>query len=593
MHALKSALSWRPAPLIPPILLATALCLWAVDVLNWDEWLIWTDVLDKLSAGTLGLPDIILQNNEQRSAIVRVAGLAFFPAFRLARWPELALIFLMAGGCVLLAWRLLLLQGWDRSDRRPLALFSALGFSLMQWETFSVGINTSVILPSLTIWAGVWLGAGGARLTTGRLALMALVGLPASFSFANGLFYWPCLAPLIALRISGERNGGDSRRRPAVSTTLWLAFGALVWLGYFHGYVKPAHHPSILLALKTPHLLLGYFLTYLGGALAGDRTLQPLALLAGAFALAALGALKLGVWHSRGKDTGATLRLLAPWLCVAAFTLLTAGATAVARGGFGLGQAQESRYATFSTPLWMMLCALWFLHGGRLAGGWRRWLARGFALCAALFAVSTLLAALVLHNRAPRLELARQELFRLTQPENLREVFPDPAFVMAHTPLFASLRAGVWRALPAPEAEAMGAPTQGEATLEPRAAVDGRVPGFLLSGSAPQCAGAWLVVRCTMPEGIADEGRDVALGKVEADGTFALFLPENALPAGRRKLIPAALAPDGRTLRPIAPKGGDAGLLLDNPGRAAAHFDLDGHFFVPGLTQKANPATKL
>jgi hypothetical protein len=578
MHGLDKILSSRLAPLIPPIILAFCLRLWAVDTLNWDEWLIWTDTLAKLQAGSLSLADIMLQNNEQRSAIVRLTGLAFFPWLRLARWPELCATFAMAGGCVLLAWRLLLRSGWNGQDRRPLALFSMLGFSLLQWETFTVGINTSVILPALTIWAGACLGAGEGLLGTGRLFLMALVGLPASFSFANGLFYWPCLAPLIALRTAE----GGNRRRAALATGTWLCFGALVWLTYFHGYVKPAHHPSILLAFETPHMLAGYFLTYLGGALAGDRTLQPLALLTGCFVLIALGALMLCLWRTRQKDGGERLRSIAPWLCVAAFSLLTAAATAAARGGFGLGQAQESRYATFSSPLWMVLCAVWFLHGEHLGVGARRWLGRGFALCAALFAVSSLLAALVLHNRAPRLERARQQLYSFTRPEELREIFPDPAFLMAQAPLFVEMRAGAWRFLPAPEAIIQGEPTPGEAGIEPKAEIDGRVPGFLLRGTAPGHAGAWLTVRALHPL----DARAIALGKVEADGSFALFLPESALPEGNTAVFPAVLLADGRTLCAVGPS---EGLVVDNPGRSVERFDLDRNFFVPGLTQRGDP----
>lgn len=573
MNALNKALSWRAAPLLPPLILLSCLGLWAVGVLNWDEWLIWTDVLGKLRAGSLGPADVILQNNEQRSAIVRVLGLAFFPWFRLARWPELASVFLMAAGAVLLAWRLLRLSGWPGNDRRPLALFSLLGFSLLQWETFTVGINTSVVLPALAIWTGVCLAWGGRRLGAGRFLALALAGLPASFSFANGLFYWPCMVPLIALRTAGETG---SRRRAAAAAGLWMLLGALVWLGYFAGYVKPGHHPSILRALESPHMLLGYFATYLGGALAGDRNLQPLALLAGVFALSALAVLVLSAWRTGGEAR----RVLPPWLCVAAFSLLTAAATAAARGGFGLGQAQESRYATFSTPLWMVLCALAFLGWDRLDSRARRWLARGFALAAALFALSTVLACVVLYNRAQRLELAQAELYRQTRPEDLREIFPDPAFVLAQTPLFVSMRAGAWRFLPAPEAIVPGAPVPGEAAVEPRAAMDGRVPGFVLRGTAPGHAGAWLVVL----SGRVEERREAALGKIEADGSFALFLPENALPAGRPPLTVAVLGADGRTLRPI---GREEGLVVDNPGRTAAAFDLSSHFFVPGLTQRA------
>lgn len=574
MNALQRALRSRAALFAPPLLLAACLCLWAVDVLNWDEWLIWATALEKLRAGGLSLSDIILQNNEQRSAIVRLVGLAFFPLFRLARWPELAATALMAGGCVLLAGRLARLtfpaatdSAPHTPDRRLLLVFSLLGFSLLQWETFSVGINTSVIVPVLGLWTGVCLAWSPQRLSLARLGALFLVGLLPAFSFANALFYWPCLAPLVALR-------ADSRRRAWALTVLWLASGALVWAGYFHGYVKPGHHPSILLALLSPHILAGYFTTYLGGALVGDRNLLPLALFSGAFALVALATLFRAAWRA-GAEARATLP---PWLCVVCFTLLTAAATAAARGGFGLGQAQESRYATFSTPLWMALAALTFLHWQRLSPTARRWLSRGFALCAGFFALSTVLAAVVLFHRAPRLERARLELFRLTEPANLRAVFPDPAFVMANMPLFLELRAGIYRdVLPLADYRP-GARAEGSFRVISWSEVSGRVPGFLLLGEAPGRAGA-KVLACA---GESRAGRIVGLGLTDETGRLELFLPENALPQGPQRIFAAIIDADGRTLHPLDPEDGAA---VQNAERTVARFELDRHFFIPGATQ--------
>ena len=561
------------------MLLTACLCLWAVDVLNWDEWLIWTTTLEKLRAGGLTLSDIILQNNEQRSAIVRIVGLGFFPLFRLARWPELAAIVLMAGGSVLLAGRLAGLTfpattdqtsghtPHSRVDRRLLLVFSLLGFSLLQWETFSVGINTSVIIPVLGLWAGVCLVWSRQRLSLARLGVLFLVGLLPAFSFANALFYWPCLAPLVALR-------AGPRRRAWALTTLWLVSGALVWAGYFHGYVKPGHHPSILRALLSPHILAGYFTTYLGGALVGDRNLLPLALLSGAFALIALATLIRAAWRA-GAEARASLP---PWLCVVSFTLMTAAATAAARGGFGLGQAQESRYATFSTPLWMALAALAFLHWQKLSPTARRWLGRGFALCAGFFALSTVLAAVVLYHRAPRLERARLELFRLTEPANLRVVFPDPAFVIANMPFFLELRAGIYRdVLPLADYRP-GARAEGAFRVISWTEVSGRVPGFLLLGDALGRAGTKVLVRA----GESGAERIVGLGQTDETGHFELFLPENALPKGPQQIFAAVLDTDGRTLHSLGPEDGAA---VQNAGRAVARFELDHHFFIPGATQ--------
>lgn len=592
MNALQRALRSRAAFFAPPLLLAACLLLWAVDVLNWDEWLIWVTVLQKLRAGSLGLSDIILQNNEQRSAIVRLMGLGFFPLFRLARWPELATTALMAGVSVLLAGRLFRLTSLDgtfptrtgptefppvgigttapspvQSAPQPLLIFSLLGFSLLQWETFSVGINTSVIVPVLGLWAGVCLVWGCRRLSLARLTGLFLVGLLPAFSFANALFYWPCIAPLVALR-------AGSRHRARALTVLWLASGALVWTGYFHGYVKPEHHPSILLALLSPHLLAGYFTTYLGGALVGDRNLLPLALFSGAFALIALAALTRVAWRT-GAEARATLP---PWLCVASFTLLTATATAAARCGFGLGQAQESRYATFSTPLWMALAALAFLHWQKLSPTARRWLGRGFVMCAGFFALSTVLAAVVLYHRAPRLERARLELFRLTEPANLRVVFPDPAFVIANMPLFIELRAGIYRdVLPLADYRP-GARAEGAFQVISWTEVSGRVPGFLLLGEALGRAGTKVLVLA----GESGAERIVGLGQTDETGHFELFLPENALPKGPQQLFAAVIDADGRTLHSLGPEDNTA---VQNAGRAVARFELDHHFFIPGATQ--------
>lgn len=553
----------RAALFAPPLVLAACLLLWAAEVLNWDEWLIWADVLGKLRDGSFGPLDLLVQNNEQRSAVVRILGLAFFPLFRLHRAPELAAIFLMAGGCVFLAARLHRQTFGEALDRRAPVLFSLLGFSLVQWETFSVGINTSVVLPVLGLWAGVGLAWGRERLSWPRLACLALLGLLPSFSFANALFYWPCLAPLVALR-------AGPRRRAWAMTGLWLAFGALVWVAYFTDYARPPHHPPLFSALLSPVSLGAYFTAYLGGALAVDRNLLPLALLAGAFALFALVVLIRAAWQ--GGDEAR--RSLPPWLCVVAFTLLTASATSVGRSGLGVGQALASRYATFTSPLWMVLAVLYLQHGQRLAEPLRRWLGRGFLGCLALFLVSSLLAGIVLHDRKPRLERARQELYRLTRPEDLLAVFPDPAFVIAKAPLFLELRAGIYRELPPLAELRQGQPLEGWFAAQPRDLLGGRVHGFLIQGAALGQDGR--------PVLFCAAGRIVGLGRVAAGGGFELFLPESALPAGPQVLQAGILEAAGPTLRALAPA---AGAALVNPGRETTEFDIERNFFAPWMRQ--------
>lgn len=553
----------KAALLGPPLALALGLWLWTVNVFNWDEWIIWYNGLERLRDGSFGLLDLVRQQNEHRNLAARLVGVLFYPFFHLDRNPEYVMLFGMAGVCFLLAARLYRrTAGPDAvSDRRPLLAFSALTFSFLQWETFSFGINASVLMPVFALWMGAALLWLTPRLSPVRLFGLAGVGIIGSFSFANGLFLWPCLAPLVALR-------AGSRQRAYRLTGLWLAIGLATWSLYFTGYIKPPHHPGPIVSLESPLTCLGYFLAYLAGAIVGDRTLLPVAMLAGAFALVLLYQLVRAGW----KEGGQTRENLWPWLAVAGFTLLSAMATAAGRSRISLGQALESRYATFTTPFWLALAALYYLHGHRLPARLRPWFKRGVALCMTLFLMSSVLAAIVLHNRKARLEASRQELYSLAQPQRLRTISPDPAFIVTTMPVFLEQRAGFYSGLPRDTAFREGTPCPGTASLQPADLLDRRVHGFLLTGTAPGQAAQRLVVRLG--------SRVVGLGKVDPDGTWQLFLPENALPKGSVSPTVAILDRDGTTLHPLTPP---PGLHGDNPGRSTTDFRLEHHFFVPGV----------
>ncbi len=540
------------AALAPPLLLALCVWLWAVDVLNWDEWTIWVGVLEKLQAGTLSLADLVVQQNEQRNLAARLFGLLLLPATGLNRLPECLLNIALAGLGLLCAARLYARTAEEHALPAPLLPLSLLSFSLLQWESFSVGINSSVLLPPLGMWAGAALAAGPA-LTWGRLCGMVLVGVIPSFCFVNGLFFWLCLAPVVALRAQEGR---------AAKTAVFLLAGAAAWALYFHGYSAPAHHPSPLAAFTRPLQTLGYFLAYLGGALVGDKNLLPLALLAGAAGLWLLWLAARPALKNRAE-----LVRLAPWLAVAAFSLLSAGATALGRSGFGLGHALESRYASFSTPLWMAVAALHSLR-------WRRnppapWTRKILAACLGLFLLGSVLCAVVLHNRAPLLAEARAELFHLTRPERLEAVFPDPAYVALKLPLLLERRVGPYRELRPLSAYQVAGADAGSFALRPEAGISGRVCGFLATGNVTGPPGQ--LVLLALPERIA------AVGQAEADGSFALFIPDAALPAGSLQLRAFILLPDGRTLAPLAP---GEGLGLVNEPCPPPALNVEKYFHV-------------
>lgn len=549
----------------PPLLLALCIWLWAVDVLNWDEWIIWINLLEKLQGGTLSLADLVAQQNEQRNLAARLFGLLLLPTFGLNRLAECALNIALAGGMFLLVRRLYAQTAQTTSPPAPTLAISLLCFSLLQWETFSVGINSSVLLPPLAMWAGTVL-VSGRVLTWTRLTGAILVGVMPSFSFVNGLFYWLCLTPLIALRAGtwGQR---------LIKTSVFSLAGALAWVAYFHGYTRPPHHPTPFIAFTHPQNLGSYFLAYLGGALVGDKNLLPLAILAGCAALVLLWIylrpLLLHMLHNDWRWSLVELDRLAPWLAVAAFTLLSALATSIGRSSFGLAQALESRYATFSTPFWLVLVSLNALRGHSLTEQERLWTRRILVGCLTLFLLSSVLSAIVLRNRAQKLAEAQAEIFRCTSPQKLEALFPDPAYVVIKLPILLKQRVAMFRDIKPLDAYNLSKQAFGNFEIQPTVGVSGRVCGYLATGEVPSRQPC--LVLLALPERVA------AVAKADSNGHFSLFFPDNALPTGDCTLRALALDKDGHTLHPL---GSASEIHLTNTPCPPPTLRLEKYFHV-------------
>jgi hypothetical protein len=321
----------------------------------------------------------------------------------------------------------------------------------------------------------------------------------------------------------------------------------------------PEYAPA-LAALASPLRFTGYVLAYLGGAVVSDRNLLALAVLAGGFSLVLLAAL---LRTAARKHAWATAL---PWLPVTGFGLCSALATAAGRSGFGLGQALESRYATFSGAYWMALAALFLLLRAHLPERPGIWLRRGLACCLALFLLSSLLSAIVLRNRHVPQEAARRELYRLTDTAALQAIFPDPAYLAAHLPLFLEQRLGPYHFL-RPMAEYQhGSASAGSFEAAAGRGLDDRLCGVQVRGQLDRAVA--LPVLFTSGSGLAG----VAMS--DSQGRFALFLPDTALPEGTLTLHALALERD--TLWPLLPEAGVD--VVNTP--CAAEFRIDKKFLA-------------
>ncbi|WP_448561006.1 hypothetical protein [Trichothermofontia sp.] len=171
------------------------------------------------------------------------------------------------------------------------------------------------------------------------VVLSLLWGGLAALSYSSSLALWPVLAvAVVMLRF----------RWPLRLTYLGAAI--VVWGLYFLTYQKPAHHPD--LASPSSLQTLVYIPRYLGWIFS-DR--PGTAIFLGTIGIGlCLGF--AGYWlFTQGQRQRPEWF---PWLAIQGYILGTAAMAAVSRSGFGLAQAQTSRYGSLPALFWLATIVL-------------------------------------------------------------------------------------------------------------------------------------------------------------------------------------------------------------------------------------------
>ncbi len=429
--------------LLPLAFLCLCVALFGVDILFWDEWVIWGKLIHSLEQGNFHLSSLWAQQNEQRNFAARAVGMLLMPHYKLNRVPEFYTIILMT--CISFGTLVPLFRrtkhAFGITNANWILPFAALLlFSTLQWQVFTVGVNTSIALTVTCVLLGIALAAPR-RMTPWRFAALCAIGLLGSYNFVNGLFYWILLLPFFIWDQS-------ARKQRMLWTGLFILLGMLAWGAYFYGYTKPQHHPALGFALSHPLQALGFFLTYLGGPFCSDQIPFPLPLAIGAAGLLLL-LWEIG-WFALKRP--ARLLELLPWLVIIGFAMMSDAATTVGRAGMGIqSHALQSRYLAFSNLFWVSLTAMHLAYKAErglfppLLNAKREQYA--LLVLLGVFAVSTVMSVLVLFHRAHRFQETRDELFRLQDDTLLERNFPDTAYLKKIIPLYFSGRLSVYRDL--------------------------------------------------------------------------------------------------------------------------------------------------
>lgn len=316
---------------------------YGVDVPYVDQWNN-AHFFEKSIRGTLTLADLHAPQNDHRQLFPH---LLFVALGRLTRWDvryEMFVSLLLACFVSYGVWRFGARTFADPPRRGLLFLLACLlNFSAIQSDNWLFGVQVVYFTPVACVAAGLLIAYRERVGTPAAVVACACLSAVSTFSSANGLVAWLVLPPaLVAARPGARASLG--RWLP-----LWCAGLALCAAFYFQDYQRPGSNPETLEALRRPLDALAYFVAYLGGPLAAGPRPLPVALPAGACALALYACACAYLFGHR--DDRALVQRSMPWLMLGAYSLLTGLLVTAGRVGFGVAQATSTRYVAFSLYL--------------------------------------------------------------------------------------------------------------------------------------------------------------------------------------------------------------------------------------------------
>jgi hypothetical protein len=350
----------------PFLILIWVVARYSIDVPYLDQWN-FVPLLEKMYQGQLTFHDLWMQFNEHRIFFPKLImlGLARLTHWNI-RYESAVSVLLALGVFLLLAWQLRASsRGFgQRQLRWALPACSLVAFSASQYENFLWGWQVGLLLGLLASLGAILLLANG-PFEWGRFIPAVVLGIVATYSFANGVLVWVigfgllCVIPPKNSPLAARSALPLSTNRLAIG--IW-SFAAAVCVGlYLWDYQKPAHHPQLTSIFSRPVVFISYALKYIGSTCAqyGEGGVLPDRTWALVLGIAGLSVMGWAAWKIARKSANRVA--LVPYFAMCAYSLGTAFMAAIARAGFGPGQALCSRYCSMTGPLWFSIIVMLIL----------------------------------------------------------------------------------------------------------------------------------------------------------------------------------------------------------------------------------------
>lgn len=331
--------------LLPAFYLFHLIDKYGVNVPYADEFT-FAPTLERAHDKALTFHDLFKQHSEHRYVFSRLLFIAFANVADGNLRTEMFFSAVLAGLSALNLWSILRRTVAASIEKALLLIFllNLLLFSPVQAENWTWGFQLVLLFTNFLFTCGLLIATSSLGLGK-KFALCILFAFVATFSFGGGMLLWALTFPVALL--------DQQKLRWKICLAwgaAWGCAGLLTAAIYFFDYVKPSYHPAIA-ASRNPLDYFIYITTFLGAHLSRASRAEPL------FQAAAIGTVLIAIYsaamvyavrHRRNHDLA---RRMLPWFVLGGYAILNALLAAAARIGFGVNQALDSRYTSFSLYL--------------------------------------------------------------------------------------------------------------------------------------------------------------------------------------------------------------------------------------------------
>lgn len=312
----------------------------SVDVPRWHDW-DFIRLLEKSYQGTLTIEDLLAHEIYWRTPLPRlvILGLA-----RATNWNSnyIIAVNILLGALIFSVIAAKVISSGGRLDLSHnawlLPVISVMVFSLSQWENWFWGWQVAVFINVFAVLVGFSVLSRN-KLSCFGFAGAVLAGIVATYSYINGLLFWP-IGLFLIMSLSRKKWHKLS------ASFVWILISLVIFYLYLN-YPDPWNIGGRISGRPSNALFIFQYLAM--PLIRSHRSWVALfGVLGGLWLVSVTGLLKFYLRVPWNK--------IAFWLAIALFSIGSAAMTTMGRYN-----PAESRYITFSSQFWVAVAALTFL----------------------------------------------------------------------------------------------------------------------------------------------------------------------------------------------------------------------------------------